>query len=280
VATPGPANPGGSATPTGDDLALELRRYRRTGGDHADRYRWAAPRIRGSRWLDVGCGHGFGPLLPEMAPAAFVGVDVDPEAIAWAQRVVVPARAGTRFLLGDHPPAGETFDVVTCFEVVEHVSDPAELLRGVVSACRPGGWVFLSTPNGSLSRGRPEWFMSPFHRVEYALPEFAELVARSVGFSGAFWLQRRWDALDWAPAALRARLLASAPRRPAPTPGPPSATPRALARGHAAFRTLPSPASLWRRVPVRDPHRERQAASHLLWAGQRPPAGRERSAPG
>jgi len=40
-----------------------------------------------------------------------------------------------------------TFDAVTCMEMLEHVPDPASVVRACATLVRPGGWVFLSTLN-------------------------------------------------------------------------------------------------------------------------------------
>ena len=45
---------------------------------------------------------------------------------------------------------GESFDVITCMEMLEHVADPAAILRDIHALLRPGGLVFLSTVNRTL----------------------------------------------------------------------------------------------------------------------------------
>jgi SAM-dependent methyltransferase len=261
----GPLHPGGSGVPRSDDVAREQRRYARFGGDHVARYRWVAADGRSGRLLDIGCGHGFGSLFLGPSITEYVGLDVDPSAIEWARRCVLPVRPGATFELAGTPPPGQRFDTITCFEVLEHVHDPAGLLRSLRAACAPGGAVYLSTPNGTLSAGRPEWFMSPFHLEEFALPRFRELTEGELGGAGRFFLQRRYDGLDWMPAAIRAGL----GRHAAPTGAAQRAegTPRGLRRAHEGFRRLPSPPGLWHQVSVADATRERRAGSHLLWRG-------------
>ncbi|HXQ95126.1 MAG TPA: class I SAM-dependent methyltransferase [Thermoplasmata archaeon] len=258
------ARPGGSQVPEKGDLASERRRYERHGGDHVARYRWAAERIRGGRVLDVGCGHGFGALLLKGSFREYLGVDVDEPAIEWANRIVAPAAPGARFATPAGRPAG-LFDAVTCFEVLEHVDDPAALLRELRAAVVPGGSVFLSTPNGSLSAGRPEWFMSPFHVAEFTASEFVGLVSAAFPGAGEFYRQRRVDWLDCAPQAVR-RQLADGPRT-STTRAAPTAASTALRTGHALFRKVPSPASLWQLRPLPTPPRDGLGYSHLLWAG-------------
>ena len=45
---------------------------------------------------------------------------------------------------------GEVFDVVTCMEMLEHVADPAAVLRDIHALLKPGGWAFFSTINRTL----------------------------------------------------------------------------------------------------------------------------------
>ena len=47
--------------------------------------------------------------------------------------------------LAAEQPAG--FDAVTCMEMLEHVPDPASVVRALATLVKPGGWVFLSTLN-------------------------------------------------------------------------------------------------------------------------------------
>ncbi len=47
--------------------------------------------------------------------------------------------------LAEERPAG--FDVVTCMEMLEHVPDPASIVRACATLAKPGGWLFFSTIN-------------------------------------------------------------------------------------------------------------------------------------
>lgn len=109
--------------------------------------------LAGVRLLDIGCGGG---LVAE--PLARLGCKVtaiDPAAdtIAAAQ-----AHAGGQGLDIDYRAtraealveAGETFDVVLCLEVVEHVPDVRAFLKVVGALVRPGGLLVLSTINRTL----------------------------------------------------------------------------------------------------------------------------------
>jgi len=114
------------------------------GCDTADRRPLA-----GKRALDVGCGAGL--LAEPLARlgASVCGIDAAPENIAAArlhaegQGLAIDYRAGE---LAEQA-RGETFDLVTAMEVVEHVADPAAFVAGLASVLAPGGLLLMSTPN-------------------------------------------------------------------------------------------------------------------------------------
>lgn len=134
--------------------------------------------LAGRRVADIGCGGGI--LAEAMARegAEVTGIDASEAALRVArlhaaeQGVRVDYRLGTAEGLAAEMP--EAFDVVTCMELIEHVPDPASLIRACARLVRPGGQVFLSTLNrtprawllavvgaeyvlGLLPRGTHEW---------------------------------------------------------------------------------------------------------------------------
>src|SRR5688572_18974511 len=101
--------------------------------EHLARYRFAAKYVAGGRVLDIACGSGYGTaLLREAGGREVVGVDVDPEAIAYARSRY--QGVGVTFLAGDaaSPPVAGRFDLIVSFETIEHLRDPERFCR----ACR------------------------------------------------------------------------------------------------------------------------------------------------
>jgi SAM-dependent methyltransferase len=142
--------------------------------EHVARYAWAvrllgpAPR----RVLDAPCGAGYGTQLLAQAGHHVVGLDVDPNAVAYARTRYAHERA--RFRVADlaGPGLGGPFAAVVCFEGIEHVRDQATAAANLCQALAPGGVLLVSAPiAGSPGAG------SPFHVAEPELGAFVELFA-------------------------------------------------------------------------------------------------------
>lgn len=97
-------------------------------------------------FLDVGAGYGF--LLARMRDRrgiSGVGVELSAgEAAHGVERLGVDIRRGT---LDEAGLAHGSFDLVTAFEVIEHVQDPVPFVRSLARHCRPGGHVVIGTDN-------------------------------------------------------------------------------------------------------------------------------------
>lgn len=103
--------------------------------------------LAGKSALDIGCGAG---LLAE--PLARLGADVTGIDAAEENIAAARAHAGQSGLVIDYRAGGieavnATYDLVTCMEVVEHVTDPAQFTQGLADALAPGGLLIMSTPN-------------------------------------------------------------------------------------------------------------------------------------
>lgn len=111
-------------------------------------HRWAVRRlpVRGIL-LDVGCGGGaFVPFARRQGFNAY-GIDFSHDAIDAARRRYSRETFFMGTLSDVHRLFPHLLDVVTFFEVLEHVESPAAFLRQVHDVLRPGGFIVMSTPN-------------------------------------------------------------------------------------------------------------------------------------
>jgi 2-polyprenyl-3-methyl-5-hydroxy-6-metoxy-1,4-benzoquinol methylase len=99
---------------------------------------------RGRTLLDVGCGNGSFLVQAQACGWDAEGIDPDPEATAEGLRRGVRVRAGD---LGLYAGQAQRFDVITLSHVIEHVHDPVAMLADCLRLLRPGGRLWVATPN-------------------------------------------------------------------------------------------------------------------------------------
>jgi len=119
--------------------------------------------------LDVGCGGGI--LAEAMARqgADVLGIDLAGKSLKVAQLHALESgldkvayrEVAVEALAAERPAS---FDVVTCMEMLEHVPDPASVVKACADLVKPGGWVFFSTLNRN-----PKSFLFAIVGAEYVL---------------------------------------------------------------------------------------------------------------
>lgn len=141
--------------------------------EHVARYALAAQLAPGRRVLDAACGVGWGTQwLMRAGAASASGLDISPEAVADAKKRAPEAE----FVEGDLaslPWDDGAFDLVVCFETLEHVVKQAESLNELARVLAPDGVLMVSSPN---PRVYPPG--NPFHVHELAPEDLLEQVGR------------------------------------------------------------------------------------------------------
>ncbi len=107
--------------------------------------------ISGQRMVDVGCGGGI--LTEGLAKlgADALGIDLSEELIDIADLHGLESGVNAHYhkisaeALAEQQP--ESFDHVTCMEMLEHVPDPGSIISACATLVKPGGMVFFSTLN-------------------------------------------------------------------------------------------------------------------------------------
>jgi 2-polyprenyl-3-methyl-5-hydroxy-6-metoxy-1,4-benzoquinol methylase len=123
----------------------------------------------GSRVLELGCGEGYGMELLSPHVEMYMAVDKKrPSRVAFNDKVLfkqgyLPLLTG----IDDN-----TFDTIICFQVIEHIENDSLLLQEIKRVLKPGGSLFLTTPNQLTSLTR-----NPFHIREYLPAQMPALIA-------------------------------------------------------------------------------------------------------
>jgi 2-polyprenyl-3-methyl-5-hydroxy-6-metoxy-1,4-benzoquinol methylase len=166
------------------------------------------------RLLDVGCSAGRFVALANERGFEAEGTDIQPEAVQQGR-----AHFGVRLHCGDLLaqgfPAG-SYDVVTMWDVLEHLPDPVAYLREVARILKWGGRVLVQVPNNSirvlllaagLKRPKPgEYPMISFEHIQHWTPAMLTRALQRAGFEEIRILPGRKEELNILPQ--RARRLA------------------------------------------------------------------------
>ena len=124
--------------------------------------------ISGKKVLDVGCGGGI--LAESMAArgADVTGIDLGekPLKVAKLHLLETGQKVDYRLIAAEDLAAQQPgqFDVVTCMEMLEHVPDPASIVRACAQLAKPGGHLFFSTLNRN-----PKSYLFAVIGAEYVL---------------------------------------------------------------------------------------------------------------
>jgi ubiquinone/menaquinone biosynthesis C-methylase UbiE len=123
-----------------------------------------AKNIKFVKLLDIGCGTGYGTAHLAKHAAYALGVDYSGATLEQSRKEYENIK-NLEFLECKVPPItieDESFDVVTAFQFIEHISNPVDFIKEVYRILKPGGFFLCTTVNGEMSLAR-----NPFHVFEY-----------------------------------------------------------------------------------------------------------------
>lgn len=147
--------------------------------EHLARYAFAARLAGRAHVLDIGCGTGYGTAELAQRALSAAGIDISAEAIAFA-RAHYPL-PNTAFLTASAtalPFASGSFDLITAFEVIEHLDNWRDFLIEARRLLHPDGTFLVSTPNKLYyAESRASDGPNPFHTHEFEFAEFREALA-------------------------------------------------------------------------------------------------------
>jgi SAM-dependent methyltransferase len=144
--------------------------------EHLHRYAWVSGMVRNKRVLDLASGEGYGSDMLARHASSVVGVEIDSKAVVHAvRRYRAPNVNFVQASITQVPLEKETFDVIVCFEAIEHIREHDELLAEVKRLLKPDGLFAVSTPNKAAYRSETDGG-NPFHVKELSFEEFDGLL--------------------------------------------------------------------------------------------------------
>ncbi|MFL5734103.1 MAG: class I SAM-dependent methyltransferase [Chloroflexia bacterium] len=139
-----------------------------------------------ARLLDVGCGNGEFLAWMRLAGWEVEGIDPDPQAVASARSAGLSVQEGT---LAEVPFPEGSFEAITLSHVIEHLHDPSDALRACFHALKPGGTLWIATPNlaaqGHREFGKRWLHLDPPRHLILFTPRSLRALLRPEGFQVA-----------------------------------------------------------------------------------------------
>ena len=136
--------------------------------EHVARYRAAAALAAGRRVLDAGCGTGYGTqMLVEARSQSVHGIDISAAAVSASTQLTAGAAEIVQGDVHQLPFDDASFDLVVCFEVIEHVDERDHVIAELRRVLTDDGLLVISTPNRDVYIPG-----NPHHVFEYTPEEF------------------------------------------------------------------------------------------------------------
>jgi SAM-dependent methyltransferase len=149
--------------------------------EHLHRYYFASRFVRGKEVLDLGCGEGYGSNILSKYAKYVIGIDYDKKIINHASRKY--RKRNLKFIqalaTNISDLNGKKFDVIVCFETIEHLEDHDILLSEIRNVLKNTGILIISTPDKRVYGKRARAKRQPsniYHKKELSCDEFAYLL--------------------------------------------------------------------------------------------------------
>jgi 2-polyprenyl-3-methyl-5-hydroxy-6-metoxy-1,4-benzoquinol methylase len=111
---------------------------------HIATYEYAKNLVKNKKVLDFGCGSGYGTHILSENAESIVGVDISNEAVDYAKNEY---NSPNLSFMTISELENEKFDIITSFQVIEHVPNDNEYVAKLNKMLKPGGTLIISTPD-------------------------------------------------------------------------------------------------------------------------------------
>lgn len=143
---------------------------------HIATYEYAENFVKNKTVLDFGCGSGYGTEMLSKNAAKVTGVDISQEAVDYAKKTFVSHNLEFKMI---SELTDQKFDIITSFQVIEHVPNDVEYIKTLKKFLNPGGHLLISTPDKThrlFSYIQKPWNI--FHLKEYTSESLENLLRK------------------------------------------------------------------------------------------------------
>lgn len=167
-------------------------------GDKSSTFRWVSKDVE---ILDIGCGFGESLGYHKARGCNVHGVEADENIKRVADKFGFNVKVG---LFNSNDYKKDSFDYITMDQVVEHLTNPLEILEGMKSVLKEGGHIVLSTPNANGFNAKifkKRWinWHTPYH-LQFFSKESIFIMAQKVGLevqsiktiTNSRWINYQW----------------------------------------------------------------------------------------
>jgi 2-polyprenyl-3-methyl-5-hydroxy-6-metoxy-1,4-benzoquinol methylase len=149
---------------------------------HFRAYQYASDYCRGKIVLDIGSGDGYGSHYLCGVAKSVTGLDYSAEAVQYAREKYPKVNLTYRQLdVKNLFTISDKFEVVCCFQVIEHLADTDSFLKNIRALLASNGVFIVSTCNIKDASPGQTTPANKFHVKEYAYQEFKDLLDKHFG---------------------------------------------------------------------------------------------------
>jgi len=145
---------------------------------HAFAYSMATKYIHEKNFvLDLGCGEGYGTNMLSHHAINVIGLDIDMDSVAMATKKYKSKNCTFMHYNGETLPfKNNTFDIITSFQVIEHIKNEQQYLSEIHRTLKSDGLFILTTPNKALRGGEATKPWNKYHFKEYVSNELSNIL--------------------------------------------------------------------------------------------------------